>query len=385
MNFQKQSVVKLNVTKYVKSNILTDMQYRFKRIAVKIGSNVLTGKDGMLDTERMASLVAQIAELHNKGVEVILVSSGAVASGRGELHLDKKIDAVKSRQLFSAVGQVKLLNNYYELFAKHGIRCGQVLTMKECFSTRRLYLNQKQCIEVMLENKVIPIVNENDTVAVTELMFTDNDELSGLMATMMDMEALVILSNIDGIYNGNPADEGTFVIREITENDRDLSRFIQTKKSSFGRGGMITKTNIARKVAKEGITVIIANGTRENILPDLLKEGSDVVCTTFTPSQKEISSIKKWIAHSDSYAKGTLVINEKAKAKLLSDEAVSLLPIGVVSIKGEFEKDDIVKIVTEDGLSIGVGKVSCDSAKARAIIGNKGGRALVHYDYLFLE
>lgn len=359
--------------------------YRFKRIAVKIGSNVLTSKDGMLDTERMASLVAQIAELHKNGVEIILVSSGAVASGRGELHLDKKIDAVKSRQLFSAVGQVKLLNNYYELFSKHGICCGQVLTMKECFSTRRLYLNQKQCIEVMLENGVIPIVNENDTVAVTELMFTDNDELSGLMATMMDMEALVILSNIDGIYNGNPAEEGTSVIREITENDRDLSRFIQTKKSSFGRGGMITKTNIARKVAKEGITVIIANGTRENILPDLLKSGSDVVCTTFTPSQKEISSIKKWIAHSDSYAKGRLVINEKAKAKLLSDEAVSLLPIGVVSVEGEFEKDDIVKIIAEDGVSIGVGKVSCDSKKARSVIGNKGGRALVHYDYLFLE
>ena len=359
--------------------------YRFKRIAVKIGSNVLTSKDGMLDTERMASLVAQIAELHKNGVEIILVSSGAVASGRGELHLDKKIDAVKSRQLFSAVGQVKLLNNYYELFSKHGICCGQVLTMKECFSTRRLYLNQKQCIEVMLENGVIPIVNENDTVAVTELMFTDNDELSGLMATMMDMEALVILSNIDGIYNGNPAEEGTSVIREITENDRDLSRFIQTKKSSFGRGGMITKTNIARKVAKEGITVIIANGTRENILPDLLKSGSDVVCTTFTPSQKEISSIKKWIAHSDSYAKGKLVINEKAKAKLLSDEAVSLLPIGVVSVEGEFEKDDIVKIIAEDGVSIGVGKVSCDSKKARSVIGNKGGRALVHYDYLFLE
>ena len=359
--------------------------YRFKRIAVKIGSNVLTSKDGMLDTERMTSLVAQIAELHINGVEIILVSSGAVASGRGELHLDKKIDAVKSRQLFSAVGQVKLLNNYYELFSQHGICCGQVLTMKECFSTRRLYLNQKQCIEVMLENGVIPIVNENDTVAVTELMFTDNDELSGLMATMMDMEALVILSNIDGIYNGNPADEGTYVIREITENDRDLSRFIQTKKSSFGRGGMITKTNIARKVAKEGITVIIANGTRENILPDLLKSGSDVVCTTFIPSQKEISSIKKWIAHSDSYAKGKLVINEKAKAKLLSDEAVSLLPIGVVSVEGEFEKDDIVKIIAEDGVSIGVGKVSCDSKKARTVIGNKGGRPLVHYDYLFLE
>ncbi|MBQ3555068.1 MAG: glutamate 5-kinase [Bacteroidales bacterium] len=359
--------------------------YRFKRIAIKIGSNVLTGKDGMLDKERMASLVAQIAQLHHNGVEVIVVSSGAVASGRGELHLDKKIDAVKSRQLFSAVGQVKLLNNYYELFSKHGISCGQVLTMKECFSTRRLYLNQKQCIEVMLENKVIPIVNENDTVAVTELMFTDNDELSGLIATMMDMEALIILSNIDGIYNGNPADEGTTVIREITAADKDLSKFIQTKKSSFGRGGMITKTNIARKVAKEGITVIIANGTRENILPDLLKPQSDVIYTTFTPSTKEISSVKKWIAHSDGYAKGLLVINEKAKAKLLSEEAVSLLPIGVVSVEGEFEKDDIVKIVTTEGESIGVGKVSCDSTKARTLAGNKGGRALIHYDYLYLE
>ncbi len=359
--------------------------YRFKRIAIKIGSNVLTGKDGMLDKERMASLVAQIAQLHHNGVEVILVSSGAVASGRGELHLDKKIDAVKSRQLFSAVGQVKLLNNYYELFNKHGISCGQVLTMKECFSTRRLYLNQKQCIEVMLENKVIPIVNENDTVAVTELMFTDNDELSGLIATMMDMEALIILSNIDGIYNGNPADKGTTVIREITAADKDLSKFIQTKKSSFGRGGMITKTNIARKVAKEGITVIIANGTRENILPELLKPQSNVIYTTFTPSTKEISSVKKWIAHSDGYAKGTLVINEKAKAKLLSDEAVSLLPIGVVSVEGEFEKDDIVKIVTTEGESIGVGKVSCDSTKARTLAGNKGGRALIHYDYLYLE
>ncbi len=359
--------------------------YRFKRIAIKIGSNVLTGKDGMLDKERMASLVAQIAQLHHNGVEVILVSSGAVASGRGELHLDKKIDAVKSRQLFSAVGQVKLLNNYYELFSKHGISCGQVLTMKECFSTRRLYLNQKQCIEVMLENKVIPIVNENDTVAVTELMFTDNDELSGLIATMMDMEALIILSNIDGIYNGNPADEGTTVIREITAADKDLSKFIQTKKSSFGRGGMITKTNIARKVAKEGITVIIANGTRENILPELLKPQSNVIYTTFTPSTKEISSVKKWIAHSDGYAKGSLVINEKAKAKLLSEEAVSLLPIGVVSVEGEFEKDDIVKIVTTEGESIGVGKVSCDSTKARTLAGNKGGRALIHYDYLYLE
>ena len=359
--------------------------YRYKRITVKIGSNVLTTKEGMLDTERMSSLVSQIAELHGNGVETILVSSGAVASGRGELHVDRKLDAVKSRQLFSAVGQVKLLNNYYEMFRQHGINCGQILTMKENFSTRRLYLNQKQCMEVMLEHGVIPIVNENDTVAVTELMFTDNDELSGLIATMMDAEALIILSNIDGIYNGDPSDPSSSVIHTISDEAADLSSYIQTKKSSFGRGGMITKCNIARKVAREGITVVIANGGRENILPSLLDATADTVCTVFEPSKHGLSSIKKWIAHSDGYAKGSLVVNDNAKARLLSDNAVSLLPVGITGVEGEFEKDDIVRIKDLDGEIIGVGKVSCNSAKAVAVAGKKGGRPLVHYDYLYIE
>jgi glutamate 5-kinase len=180
--------------------------YQYKRIAVKIGSNVLTLSDGTLDVERMSSLVNQIATLHKQGVEIVLISSGAVASGRSELKLDKKLDAVSARQLFSAVGQAKLINHYYEMFRKHGIFCGQVLTTKENFGSRRHYLNQKNCMTSMLENNVIPIVNENDTISVTELMFTDNDELSGLIATMMNTQALVILSNIDGIYNGNPDD-----------------------------------------------------------------------------------------------------------------------------------------------------------------------------------
>ena len=133
--------------------------YRYKKIAVKIGSNVLTRKDGTLDITRMSALVDQVSELHNAGVEVVLISSGAVASGRSELKLSRKLDAVSSRQLFSAVGQAKLINRYFELFRDHGIACGQVLTMKENFATRLHYLNQKHCMEVMLENGVIPIVN----------------------------------------------------------------------------------------------------------------------------------------------------------------------------------------------------------------------------------
>lgn len=178
--------------------------FQYKRIAVKIGSNVLTRKDGTLDITRMSALVDQIAELHKAGMEIVLISSGAVASGRSELKQHRKLDAVSARQLFSAVGQAKLINRYFELFREHGIACGQVLTMKENFATRQHYLNQRHCMEVMIENGVIPIVNENDTISVTELMFTDNDELSGLIASMMNMEALIILSNIDGIYNGNP-------------------------------------------------------------------------------------------------------------------------------------------------------------------------------------
>ena len=245
------------------------MEIDFNRIAVKVGSNVLTRRDGTLDVTRMSALVDQIAELHKAGIEIILVSSGAVASGRSEVHPTKKLDSVDQRQLFSAVGQAKLINRYYELFREHGIPVGQVLTMKENFSTRRHYLNQKNCMTVMLENGVIPIVNENDTISVSELMFTDNDELSGLIASMMDAQALIILSNIDGIYNGSPADPESQVIREI-EQGKDLSSYIQTSKSSFGRGGMLTKTNIARKVADEGITVIIANGKRDNILVKIM-------------------------------------------------------------------------------------------------------------------
>lgn len=359
------------------------MEIDFNRIAVKIGSNVLTRRDGTLDVTRMSALVDQIAELHKAGIEIILVSSGAVASGRSEVHPTKKLDSVDQRQLFSAVGQAKLINRYYELFREHGIPVGQVLTMKENFSTRRHYLNQKNCMTVMLENGVIPIVNENDTISVSELMFTDNDELSGLIASMMDAQALIILSNIDGIYNGSPADPNSQVIREI-EQGKDLSSYIQTSKSSFGRGGMLTKTNIARKVADEGITVIIANGKRDNILVKIMNN-EELNYTRFIPSPEPVSSIKKWIAHSEGFAKGELHLNDLAVKTVKGKKAVSILPVGVTAIEGEFEKDDIVKIMDARGRQIGVGRIGVDSVEAREMLGMHGQRPLVHYDYLYLD
>jgi glutamate 5-kinase len=251
-----------------------------RRIVIKVGSNVLTRQDGKLDVTRMSALVDQIAWLKKQGYEVILVSSGAVACGRRELKVDHSLDSVEQRQLYSALGQVKLVGLYYDLFREFGIHVGQVLTMKENFQPGEQYENQRACMKVMLENDVLPIVNENDTVSVTELMFTDNDELSGLIAQMMDADTLILLSNIDGIYNGHPDDPQSEIIRRVAPGT-DLSQYIKVEKSAFGRGGMHSKYTTASKVSQAGIRVLIANGERENILIDLIEHKDETPHTEF--------------------------------------------------------------------------------------------------------
>ncbi len=355
-----------------------------KRIVVKVGSNVLTRDDGKLDITRMSALTDQLAWLYGKGYEVILVSSGAVTSGRGEFRTKRNLDSVEQRQLYSAIGQVKLINLYYDLFREHSIPVGQVLTTKENFASRRLYLNQRACMEVMIENGVIPIVNENDTVSLTELMFTDNDELSGLIASMMDAKTLIILSNVDGIYDGSPKDPAAHIITTV-EQGRDLREYISQEKSDFGRGGMATKCFFARKVADEGIRVIIANGKRENILPDLILHPDTTPHTEFVPAAQPASNVKKWIAHSGSFACGAVHVNQKAAEALRGSKAVSLLLVGVTSVEGDFEKGDIITVIDPQGVKLAVGRSSYDSEEARANIGKHEIKPLVHYDYLCLE
>jgi glutamate 5-kinase len=355
-----------------------------KRIVVKIGSNVLTRTEGKTDITRISALVDQIAWLRQHDYEVILVSSGSISSGRDEYQPAKKLDSVEQRQLFSAIGQVKLISLYYNLFREYGIQIGQILTMKESFSTRGEYLNQRQCMEVMLDNGILPIVNENDTVSVTELMFTDNDELSGLVASMMGADTLVILTNVDGIYNGDPKDPLTRVI-PMVNYDRDLSEYIQDEKSGFGRGGMITKTKIAGKVADEGIKVIIANGRVDNILVNLAQHPQTTMHTEFRPNPNPTSTMKKWIAHSESFAKGVVHVNQKAAEALRGDRAVSLLLVGVDRIDGEFDEGDIINIVGPDGRLIAVGRSAYSSDDAQKLIGAHDVRPLVHYDYLYME
>ncbi|AHW59828.1 glutamate 5-kinase [Draconibacterium orientale] len=361
------------------------MQTRYKKITVKVGSNVLAKADGTLNVARIAHLVDQIAHLQKNGVEVVLVSSGAVAAGRAVMKETKKSDAVSQRQLWAALGQVKLISRYSDFFHEEGLTCAQVLTTKENFSSRRHYLNMKNCITTLLENKVIPIVNENDTISVTELMFTDNDELSGLIASMVDSEALIILSNIDGVYTAHPDSEGAELIERIQVNDKAPQDAISSERSDFGRGGMLTKFRIAKKVAGDGIGVHVANGTRANILVDLLDKSKNLKHTFFVPNEKPSSGVKKWIGYSDGFTKGQVQINEGARKALLSDKAVSLLPVGIEKVESEFKKGDLIKITSINGEFVGMGKASYGSEKIEIEKQSDKQKPVIHYDYLYLE
>jgi glutamate 5-kinase len=363
---------------------LKNINTKFNRIAIKVGSNVITQSDGSLNDGRILRLVEDVAILYKQGIEVIFISSGAVAAGRSEISPSKKTNIIAAKQIWAAIGQVKLMSSYQFLFGKYGIQAGQLLATKESFRDRRHYLNMKNCIIAMLENKVLPIVNENDAVSINELMFTDNDELSGLISSMMDCTSLIILSNVDGVYTGIPGQEGTELIKKIDAESEDLEKYISSVKSGFGRGGMKTKCTIARKIAAQGIDVFIANGTRDSIITDIVRE-KEVPYTHFAGSKKRETGVKKWLSHSDTFAKGAVVINKGASDALFGEKATSLLMIGITRVEGFFKSGDIVRIIDENGKSIGLGKSQYDSKKAEQNIGEKLSKPFIHYNYLVIN
>lgn len=352
-------------------------------ITIKIGSNVLTREDGSLNKARMAELVSQIAKVREQGHQVLLVSSGAVAAGRSLVAHPKQHDVVSQRQLWSAIGQAQLINIYSNLFDIYGLKCAQLLVTKDDFRDRRHYLNLTNCLEALLEDGIVPIVNENDAISVTELMFTDNDELSAMVAAMSDSASLLILSNVNGIYDGNPDDEGSQVIKTVKFSDTGIEDSIQTSKSNFGRGGMVTKYNTARKMAGQGIEVVIANGTTDGIISSVLEDDT-TLCTRFIARKKQ-SPVKKWIAQSEGFEKGTIIIDERAIKVLSEPRAISLLPVGVVGVNGDFHKSDIIRIEGQDGQRIGLGRAAFSAKKLREVMGKSGEHYVVHYDYLFMD
>jgi len=352
------------------------------KIVVKVGTNVLAREDGLLDITSISHLADQIAAIKRAGTDVILVSSGAVGAGRSLFEVPEGMNRVVRRQVFSAIGQVRLMEIYRQLFANHGLFCAQVLATREDFQGHTHYTNMKNCFQALLRDKVVPIVNENDVVSVSELMFTDNDELAGLVAAMINAQALIILSSVDGLLSAPPGEPGSEVIREIAFDDKQWLKAIAPSRSSFGRGGMHTKFRIAQKAAKLGITTIIANGRRANILPDILN--GDFIGTRFLPAEA-ISNTKKRLAYHEAESKAAVYINAGAEAALCSPGKVSsLLPVGITRIEGDFQKGDIIRILRLNGGQIGLGQAQYGAETARQYMGRQGKRALVHYDYLYI-
>lgn len=348
---------------------------------IKIGSNVITQETGMPDFSRIESLCSQVSFLIKKGKKVILITSGAVAFGRKNIKLPEKTNPVLKKQIWAAHGQIALINTYQNIFAGLGNSIAQILVTKEDFRDRKHYLNMKNCIEGLLSHGIIPILNENDTVAITELMFTDNDELASLTAAMVNADTLILLTNVNGIYTGSPDLPDSRLIQIVDQQTLDLSKFIQASKSSFGRGGMLTKLNMAKKSANLGIEVFIANGKKEAILGEIL--AGNAICTRFEPSPVK-QSPKKWLAHGEQYYKGEIIINEGAKKALFSKIISSLLPIGIVSFSGDFEKGDILRILDETGNRIGLGRAEYGKKVLSEKTGQKNQKPIIHYDYLYL-
>jgi len=329
----------------------------------------------------MENLVFQVKSLQDQGKKVILISSGAVAFGRQILKPKKKLNTVLKKQLWASIGQIELIHEYKKLFGKEALHCAQILVTKEDFRDRKHFLNMKNCLEGLLEEGVTPIINENDTIAITELMFTDNDELASLVAAMINADTLILLSNVDGIFDGDPSHPGSKLIKKVNSESRISKDLISPTKSSFGRGGMMSKYTMAKKAASLGIQVVIANGTRENILPNILEGTASF--TWFEPKMTK-QGAKKWLAHGESYYKATIVINSGAKKSLNSNVIRSLLPIGVMKIEDDFVRGDILRICDEQGNALGLGRAEYGSSLAKERIGHQKQKALVHYNYLYL-
>jgi glutamate 5-kinase len=353
-----------------------------KVITIKVGSNVITNSKGFLDENVIIDISRQIKLLRDQGHDVLLITSGAVAAGRSLYQFAKKTDTVAQRQVLASIGQVKLISLYREKLDERGILCSQVLVTKEDFKSRSHYLNMQNCLSALLSNHILPVINENDVVSVTELMFTDNDELAGLISAMTNTDILIILTNVDGVYDGDPQLPETKIIHVFDSGEVDIKDIASAKKSSFGRGGIVTKCNTAEKIAGMGIPVHIANGKTTDIILKVVN--NEKVGTRF-PAKKIASSFKKYMAHAYEEPKGKIVINEGAKNILLSEKATSLLPVGLTKVIGKFEKGDIIKIVDADDHEIGLGLARYDYKKAKEVIGMKNQKPIIHYDHLYLH
>ncbi len=339
-----------------------------KRIVVKIGSNILADEKEGLNTKRIFSIASDIAELKEEGYEVVIVSSGAVAAGMRKLGLKHKPRDIRLKQAAAAVGQSSLMWAYERSFGEFHAIVAQVLLTQEDFSDRKRYINSKNTLLALLSHGVIPIINENDTVATEEIKFGDNDNLAALVAVLVEADRLVILSDVDGLYTEDPRfNPGAELVSCVEEITAEIEKRSGGVGSSVGTGGMYSKVLAAKKAVSHCIAVNIISGKRKGLIREILNGKQHG--TFFRPGPCRLSHRKGWIAYS-SRTKGTLVLDEGA-VKALSGMGRSLLPSGIVSVEGEFEQGDAVNCSDLKGRRVAKGIVNYSSADIKKIVGKK--------------
>lgn len=354
----------------------------YKRIVIKIGTSTLTDQQGHLNLHQMKKLVEQVAILWKQERQIIIVSSGAIGAGMGKLNLCNRPHSVREKQAAAAVGQTHLMRHYEELFGEFGITCAQILLTQEDMRERERYLNARNTIMTLLGHRVVPIINENDTVAVEEIRFGDNDTLGALVASKVEADLLVILSDVAGLYTGDPRkNKNAELIHIVNEIDADTERIaLRSTGSQRGVGGMYTKIKAAKIATASGVMVVIADGIKPNILSNIF-QGEDIG-TKFLPRQEKISGRKKWIAFCNK-SNGKIVVDDGA-AKALLKMGKSLLPSGITQVEGKFVLGDMVTVVDKDGDEIARGLVSFTSEELAKIKGKKTSEIfeiLGHKDY----
>jgi len=343
---------------------------RAKRAVVKVGSNVLTEDNG-LNLKAMRSIARQICKLIDNGLEVILVSSGAMASGVRKIGLAKRPDELPKRQAVAAIGQAGLMMEYEKAFGRYNQKVAQILLTSEDLSSRKRYLNARNTLNTLLSWKVVPIVNENDTVWVEEIKLGDNDNLAAMITLLMDADVLINLTDIDGLYTQDPrVYPQAELITRVTRITRDTERYAGDIPGALGTGGMISKIKAARKVNSAGVPMVIARGDKPNILLKLFagqKHG-----TFFVSKTQRLASRKCWIAFSLK-PQGTLKIDAGAANALLRN-GKSLLPSGILEVTDDFGVGAPVKFVDRHNEILGIGLVNYSSSEIKKIMGLKSNR-----------
>ncbi|MHB1053896.1 MAG: glutamate 5-kinase [Thiobacillus sp.] len=337
-----------------------------RRIVVKVGSSLVTAEGRGLDHAALSRWAEQIAALTGQGKEVVLVSSGAIAEGIARLGWNKRPKAINALQAAAAVGQMGLVQAYETIFRTHGLHAAQVLLTHEDLADRTRYLNARSTLRTLLELRVVPIINENDTVATDEIRLGDNDTLGALVTNLIEADCLIILTDQPGLYTADPrnAPDATLVM-EAHAGDPELEHMAGGAGSTLGTGGMLTKILAAKRAARSGAHTVICSGREENVL--LRLADGEAIGTQLVSRQETLAARRQWLAD-HLQMRGGVVIDDGA-VRALQEEGKSLLPVGVIGITGNFLRGDVVEIVDTEGNEIARGLTNYSSSEARRIAG----------------